>query len=46
MWYYTIYNKKQSICSATADYDKNCAIIKQKFLYTQNKDEILEGQIK
>ena len=36
----------KTICSTTAEFDKNCAIIKQKFLDRQYKEEILDEQIK
>ena len=34
------------ICSTTIEFDKNCAIIKQKFLDGQYKEEVLDEQIK
>ena len=36
----------KTICSTTRKFDKNCAIIKQKFLDRQYKQEVLDEQIK
>ena len=36
----------KTICSTTSEFDKNCAIIKQKFLDRQYKEEVLDKQIK
>ena len=36
----------KTICSTTTEFDKNCAIIKQKFLDRQCKEEVLDEQIK
>ena len=36
----------KTICSTSAEFDKNCAIIKQKFLDRQYKEEVLDEQIK
>ena len=36
----------KTICSTTTEFDKNCAIIKQKFLDWQYKEEVLDEQIK
>ena len=36
----------KAICSTTTEFDKNCAIIKQKFLDRQYKEEVLDEQIK
>ena len=35
-----------TICSTSTEFDKNCAIIKQKFLGRQYKEEVLDDQIK
>ena len=36
----------KTICSTRTEFDKNCAIIKQKFLDRQYKEEVLDEQIK
>ena len=36
----------KAICSTSTEFDKNCAIIKQKFLERQYKEEVLDEQIK
>ena len=36
----------KTICSTSTELDKNCAIIKQKFLDRQYKNEVLDEQIK
>ena len=36
----------KTICSTSTEFDKNCAIIKQKFLDRQYKEEVLDQQIK
>ena len=36
----------KTICSTTTEFDKNCAIIKQKFIDRQCKEEVLHEQIK
>ena len=36
----------KTICSTSTEFDKNCAIIKQKFLDRQYKEEVLYEQIK
>ena len=36
----------KTICSTSTEFDKNCAIIKQKFLDRQYKEEVLDAQIK
>ena len=36
----------KSICSTTKEFDKNCVIIKQKFLDRQYKEEVLDEQIR
>ena len=36
----------KTICSTSTEFDKNCAIIKQKFLDRQYKEEVLDEQIK
>ena len=36
----------KTICSTSTEFDKNCAIIKQKFLDQQYKEEVLDEQIK
>ena len=36
----------KTICSTSTECDKNCAIIKQKFLDRQYKEEVLDEQIK
>ena len=36
----------KTICSKSTEFDKNCAIIKQKFLDRQYKEEVLDEQIK
>ena len=36
----------KTIYSTTTEFDKNCAIIKQKFLDWQYKEEVLDEQIK
>ena len=36
----------KTICSTSREFDKNCAIIKQKFLDRQYKEEVLDEQIK
>ena len=36
----------KTICSTSTEFDKNCAIIKQKFLHQQYKEEVLDEQIK
>ena len=36
----------KAISSAATGYDKNCAVIKQNFLYRQYKEEVLNEQIK
>ena len=36
----------KTICSAPTEFDKNCIIIKQKFLERQYKEEVLDEQIK
>ena len=36
----------KTICSTSTEFDKNCAIIKQKFLDRQYKEEALDEQIK
>ena len=36
----------ETICSTRTEFDKNCAIIKQKLLDQQYKEEVLDEQIK
>ena len=36
----------KTICSTSTEFDKNCAIIKQKFLDRQYKEEVLDEHIK
>ena len=36
----------KTICSTSTEFDKNCAIIKQKFLDRQYKEDVLDKQIK
>ena len=36
----------KAVCSKTTEYNKNCAIIKQKFLGKQYKGEVLDEQIR
>ena len=36
----------KTICSTSTEFDKNCSIIKQKFLHRQYKEEVLDEQIK
>ena len=36
----------KTICPTSTEFDKNCAIIKQKFLDRQYKEEVLDEQIK
>ena len=36
----------KTICYTSTDFDKNCAINKQKFVYRQYKEEVLDEQIK
>ena len=36
----------KTICSTSTELDKNCAIIKQKFLDRQYKEKVLDEQIK
>ena len=36
----------KTVCSTSTEFDKNCAIIKQKFLDRQYKEEVLDEQIK
>ena len=36
----------KTICSTSTEFDKNCAIIKQKFLDRQYKEQVLDEQIK
>ena len=36
----------KTICSTSTEFDKNCAIIKQKFLDRQYKEEVLDEQSK
>ena len=38
--------KLKTICSTSTEFDKNCAIIKQKFLDRQYKEEVLDEHIK
>ena len=38
--------RQKTICSTSTEFDKNCAIIKQKFLHQQYKEEVLDEQIK
>ena len=38
--------KVKTICSTTTEFDKNCAIIKRKFLDQQYKEQVLDEQIK
>ena len=41
-----IFEWLKTICSTTTELDNNCAIIKQKFLDQQYKEEVLNEQIK
>ena len=43
---YSQASRLKTICSTTIEFDKNCAIIKQKFLDRQYKEEVLDEQIK
>ena len=36
----------KAICSASTEFDKDCAIIKEKFLDRQYKEEVLDEQVK
>ena len=36
----------KTICSTSTEFDKNCAIIKQKFLDRKYEEEVLDEQIK
>ena len=36
----------KTICTTTTEFDKNCGIIKQKFLERQYKEKVLDEQIK
>ena len=36
----------KTICSTSTEFDKNCAIIKQKFLDRQYEEDVLDEQIK
>ena len=38
--------KLKTVCSKSTEFDKNCAIIKQKFLDRQYKEEVLDEKIK
>ena len=38
--------RRKTICSSSTEFDNNCAIIKQKFLDRQYKEETLDEQIK
>ena len=43
---YSLALRLKTICSTSTEFDKNCAIIKQKFLHQQYKEEVLDEQIK